>query len=607
MKTSSIGSQINYYLLAIMGFLLPLVYHTSTLDQTLVPKMIVQVILFVPMLVLWYKNKKTTQPFILYLFFGFYIYHLLSGLWALDIGEVFNNSSRTFLLFLTCFMTYQILEKKGVKKQNFYKIMSLSALACALLGWYQFFSIEEWLDANTTYIVKGNSAHRNLFVFLLYLHLPFLLLGFLSLSKKWRIPLFITLFAVVILIFSLLARGVTLGIIVTAIALGIFYSLFIQKENKFPIKKILLGLGLIIGILVGLFSFLGDADMLGRYNIFNKKYSRNIEERIVLWDNTIELIKDRPLLGYGAGNWVFHFPSKGISKIDRMRKFNSPAIRPHNDLLWIAAELGLLGLLYYSVLIFLFFKAGWHTLKNSSNTNTKWRIAILLSFILGYITISTFDFPRERIELNYLLGLMLGLILVYAKKTKSIKEISLSNTINSLLYFTLVICLAFTAYITYIRWQGEHLGYDVIVATKQNKAIIQEKAAKKMIHPLYKLDPFVNTSYFYIGNALFKQNKYREAIPHYEKGIEAFPFHLSSLYELGGVYTELKEYQKAIPYFEKALIVNDAHKQSLEGLLISYYQLKEYEKARAIAKDLNSSKKIIVQIKRELGVTPSEN
>ena len=70
--------------------------------------------------------------------------------------------------------------------------------------------------------------------------------------------------------------------------------------------------------------------------------------RMVLWNNTVELIKARPLLGYGTG---------GFQKAYQSKIENEPAWKheithdPHNQFLKITTEQGLLGLVVFIAMI----------------------------------------------------------------------------------------------------------------------------------------------------------------------------------------------------------------------------------------------------------------
>ena len=71
--------------------------------------------------------------------------------------------------------------------------------------------------------------------------------------------------------------------------------------------------------------------------------------RLALWRRTLEMVADRPIMGTGAGNWRLAYPA--YSRGDMMDARTVPH-RPHNDLLWIWAEMGTVGLGLYLYLLF---------------------------------------------------------------------------------------------------------------------------------------------------------------------------------------------------------------------------------------------------------------
>ena len=59
------------------------------------------------------------------------------------------------------------------------------------------------------------------------------------------------------------------------------------------------------------------------------------QERVVLWKKTVQLIAEKPVFGYGGGNWQIAFPKTGLNEIWRAEDLNVTFQRPHNDFLWI--------------------------------------------------------------------------------------------------------------------------------------------------------------------------------------------------------------------------------------------------------------------------------
>jgi hypothetical protein len=111
----------------------------------------------------------------------------------------------------------------------------------------------------------------------------------------------------------------------------------------------------------------------------------SVKARYQLYSLTLELIKTHPLTGVGLGEWSSHISYGG-------------AIYPHNIILEIAAELGVLVLFFYAVYSFLLI----------SNTNKLFRALILYTFIclffsgdltyfriLNFLIISGYLFSRR--------------------------------------------------------------------------------------------------------------------------------------------------------------------------------------------------------------------
>ena len=79
---------------------------------------------------------------------------------------------------------------------------------------------------------------------------------------------------------------------------------------------------------------------------------RNISHRFAFWENSLEMIQEHPLSGVGHANWRLHFPKYGLEKTDTQVMNGLAGIqRPHNDLLWILSEQGVIGLLLYLAML----------------------------------------------------------------------------------------------------------------------------------------------------------------------------------------------------------------------------------------------------------------
>ncbi|MDA0746226.1 MAG: tetratricopeptide repeat protein [bacterium] len=140
--------------------------------------------------------------------------------------------------------------------------------------------------------------------------------------------------------------------------------------------------------------------------VFSIATGKTDRGRLTMWNRTLELILDHPVLGVGPGGWKRIYPAYDRGAM--IRPSSSPR-RPHNDYLWIAAEYGLPGLLCY---LWLLVTAFYCLFSLARRPDAFWRIAapaiaVALLATLGH---ALFSFPRERPQAMMFQYLLLGLI-----------------------------------------------------------------------------------------------------------------------------------------------------------------------------------------------------
>ena len=129
--------------------------------------------------------------------------------------------------------------------------------------------------------------------------------------------------------------------------------------------------------------------------------------RLLVWRHTLELIQDHWLRGVGIGNWELIYPQYALGEFIRP---GWTFLRPHNDYLMIASELGIFGLIIF---IWLFFTAIRLVVKTLLKTKDAVEGLIMVGAGMSLFAISlhaSFSFPRERITPSLLFWLMLGII-----------------------------------------------------------------------------------------------------------------------------------------------------------------------------------------------------
>ena len=86
---------------------------------------------------------------------------------------------------------------------------------------------------------------------------------------------------------------------------------------------------------------------------------------------------DHPVLGVGRGNWEYRYPLyAGGEHIN----INAAPRRPHNDLLWIVSETGIVGLGFYLALLIASFIAGIAAVRHGSAEDRLMALSLMAVF-----------------------------------------------------------------------------------------------------------------------------------------------------------------------------------------------------------------------------------
>ena len=315
--------------------------------------------------------------------FSFYNYYHLMGRYIILYYLVINN-----------------LNSLQQVKRLVWSVMA-SALLVTIYGFYQYvhgvdISNSQWVDGEQFPDLKVRifSTLQN----------PNLLAGFLvavmSLtvgqglytekieSKLFLFVLFAVLGICLVLTYS---RGAWLSIVVVAAICGRFYN-----------RKIL-WLFLVIPVVA---LFCQDA-VIGRImSIFNPTDTSSTL-RIALWESTIAMIADKPLLGIGWGAYWLVYPEYDFF-------LNNPAARivhAHNMYLHIAAEIGIPGLIAFLAIIYGHAKKAVDVLSQTNNRRVAGLMLGIVAAILGLAVNGFTDYIMFNVQMSMLFWLFNAIII----------------------------------------------------------------------------------------------------------------------------------------------------------------------------------------------------
>ena len=281
----------------------------------------------------------------------FFLVHLLGLFWTEDLNWGFQMLRKmlTFLLVLPIFLT--ISRKENIK---YYLMSFLIAIGISeLLSYLVWFELIEPFG-NATLMnptpVMGHVSYNPFLAFAIYLVLHQLLFE-KHLSRSLRT---IYTFFAISMTFNMFITGGRAGQVMFFASLGV---LIFQYFRKSQVKATLVSAILISLIVFGGYNY--SPLFKNRINqisydlaLFTTNPNTSVGHRIIFTKNTLDMIKSAPFIGVGTGD----FPTE----YDKINLVNSPAVKstvqPHNQYLYVQAQLGLLGLVSFFWIFYVQFR-----------------------------------------------------------------------------------------------------------------------------------------------------------------------------------------------------------------------------------------------------------
>ncbi|MBI3950269.1 MAG: O-antigen ligase family protein [Acidobacteria bacterium] len=246
--------------------------------------------------------------------------------------------------------------------------------------------------------------------------------------------------------------------------------------------------------------------LLGNQEAINHLLNlKSVRGRVWMWAVTWTMIKDAPWGGHGLGTFGLHFPlyqakvfsQEWAAPFVSNASFTSYA---HNDYLQLWAEVGLLGLLAFGMLVWMVVKRG-RALANDPVALGCW--AALISLLVNAAVAFPLHLPTTLMLFAVLLGAVEG---VGCKKTMAL---SLSAPPARIAILLLAVTLCFTAYrSSYHRVAADTALFRASAALGSHHWNEAEKAMRAAIHHA----PARLDGYAILGRLHLERGEYERAL-----------------------------------------------------------------------------------------------
>lgn len=338
MNNANLLNNINLYSLYVLAFALS--FYKKALPILIILFLVTSLLSGVRKLAL--KDKKVLLFALLYLS---YIVGLLYST-NLSFGLKDLETKLSLLVFPLAFFMTSINLKKALPAVLKWFVMglTLASIICLTGGVYQFALTGE--EAALFYSKLSLFHHPSYFS--MYLNLGLLVLYFGYFKENSLVHLNTTLLVIVALFFSIIIVLLSSKIgIITMLILQFFALLYWVIKYK-QIVKSLVGLAIIVGGLIVVYQTSHVFSV--RINEFvsvitsdkaSKKSTTGV--RIYAWQTAIELIKEKPLIGYGTGDVKEVLVNEYVKK--ELTVLAGKELNPHNQFLQTTVAIGVVGFL----------------------------------------------------------------------------------------------------------------------------------------------------------------------------------------------------------------------------------------------------------------------
>ncbi len=572
----------------IFMLLLPLIFYSGIADRVLLPRHILLSAFVLILIASVWKHIPKDKTHIridsahvtMLIFLA--IATVISIINAVVISESVYVLMKWWIAVSFCFVTVFLLRHKVISQKQLIKavvIFGCASVVTALID-IAFKSTQDYHILRGVHVISGGFANKNLLASILFLCLPFFMIGF-SGKRPSKILSSAGVIAIVVVLIILRTR---IAMIATAIffvmSLTIYFRSYIKRRTWLVIGVCFV-LSLIIFFTIKALDIFGKpqspTDVMRQY--FNRLISTHtLRERILFWQNSIEMFFEYPM-GVGLGNWQIYFPKYGLDKFGVFEIVNGTLTlqRPHNDFLWMLCETGIIGFTAFIGIFAIILYKAWKLIGMSVETSEKWIAVCVFSGVIGFMITSFFDFPLERIEHLVVLMLLFALVIhQYEIKVKNAAGFSVKKNI--------VICLlaagAFLSLtIAYKRSQSETHMFKMYAYLKDgnmSEAISQVENAE---HVFYKIDSRSIPLQWYKGVAKFSNQEYEESAVCFENAYSLTPYNIHAINNLASCYEVRGRREEAIACYRKALKISPKFEESRLNLAAVYFNGKEYEKA----------------------------
>ncbi len=377
-------------------FFIPVVFYQPSLDPFGPPEMMLARVFLPTLLILYiirsFHNERLvfkSNPVFLPVA-GYLLVTFISVFASINPSVSLKYAVELGVMAFGSYLIYAISGVKGIKRIVFMIVFSHTLMA--LYGIAQHFGADifQW---STDFAGRplGTIGNPDFFAGELLVSF-FILLSYAVFEKRFRLLAVVALAIHALCIYYTRVAGAFIGLVFGSLAFIIIIAVikhgeiagFISKNRKKAVAALLL-----VIIVLGAFT----PFMAGKIKGFAGEKGRSLKHRLIMWESSLLMIKESPVLGKGIGSFRMNYPHYQGILLNDPKNFGYDYVvtwMPHEQYLLIASETGLLGLGLFLLAVFAFYKLTEGIISSSRSGYITVGFASSMAALLGASLFNTF-------------------------------------------------------------------------------------------------------------------------------------------------------------------------------------------------------------------------
>ena len=420
----------------------------------------------------------------------------------------------------------------------------IAGTGVAIIGLAQHFFQLRWVPMSLS--PAATFGNPNMAADYLTMVLPLMIAMSFKQKAIVRYVRLISVLLVTVFLFYARSRGAWLAVVCALIYMTFLY---VKRDYKINMRLVWAVPTLLLIICIVIISLAPGL----RYKLEDTALS---EYRLVAWRNSLEMIKEKPLLGFGAGNFKIIYPAYSHKAVPDMALDTTKSLgKAHNDYIQTAVELGITGMLLFVLLPIFGLIIAYRIISNSKNYPMGFITVGIAGGIISFMVGSFFSFYMERANPPLLLLTYLSMLAILYSTyfpVKNMAKIRVPNTVG-----ILFICCLLIAGVSLVRFNFKNIMCEryYFIAMGMEKQGSQKSALSAGLqahgYNKYRMDVLTTA-----GRAYAATGEPEKAIAALEKVTQTHPFDLNALFILGIAYANNDMNEKALAVFRTVLELN---------------------------------------------------